>query len=344
MDADSSRSTPTARRQRSLPPVPVDPDFRAGRPLPAIRKGGPAGANTANPRSVDTRISNLAASFPLFFFGAGCLAVALFIILEGSHAAIGRIPLWVPFIALGIIALAGGTLSVFAEPDEPPRDEPEQEPAISPRAPRPRPVPSDRIPHIRAPANTGVTQIAARPSAGTARKDVAEEKPPEPSPPPVPPPSPAPAPTISPNVEPIDDTDALLREIDSIEAAIHTSYRTPRVPSIAPPVNRPVPAQLPSIKPPVPTVAKVAALGPSTKAAPRTASEGARQVARCVGCGSVILHSGSPSKCQVCGEPLCSECRDRSIAEGKPNLCPLCSLLDSVHSRGPSAPPPRSGV
>ena len=55
----------------------------------------------------------LAESFPLLFFGGGCLAVALF--LERSSFGFGRLPLWILFSIVGGVALVGGTLSVFAD-------------------------------------------------------------------------------------------------------------------------------------------------------------------------------------------------------------------------------------
>jgi hypothetical protein len=290
-------------------------------------------------------MGNLAASFPLFFFGAGCIAVAGFVLFEGSHAAIGRIPLWVPFIALGIIALAGGTLSVFAEPDGPsaetgtqplPRGRPSSRVRSVPSRPTPRPPIRTSPPAPPAPPRPAPTPEVAADSRPSWSEDPA---------PTTMEPRPAPSSAAVTNTIPSEDTAALLKEIDAIEADIHASHSgSPVAPSTPEKVPRPAmaPRQTPASVPRATAggtagVPKAAAL--STPA--RLESEVPRQMARCAGCGSVILHSGTPSRCQVCGEPLCSECRDRSLAEGKPNLCPLCGLLDSVHSKGSPTPQAR---
>lgn len=343
MDADNSLGTGAPPRHRSLPQARVGSTSRSGRPVPSVRPDSSTRIRVTNGPSSSARISNLAASFPLFFFGAGCIAVAFFIVLEGSHAAIGRIPLWVPFVALGIIALAGGSLSVFAEPDEPYQEETPEETTRSPRLPPPSSIAYDRVPRIRRPTHVASSRPPPRASDAATAKLASDEAPPKSSPSPVPPPRPAPVAVTPPSAVPFDDTASLLQEIDLIDAALHaphlTAGRAPAPSTTSPRVSTASPAAK-SVAPPA---TKVATVSPRSKPSPRMESEVPRQVAHCVGCGSVILHSGSPSKCRVCGETLCTECRDRSIAEGKPNLCPLCGLLDSVHSKGPSPPsPPRS--
>lgn len=280
---------------------------------------------------------NLAASFPLIFLGGGCLAIGAILWLEKTRASLGHIPLWLPFIAVGIIAVVGATLSMFAEPDPLPAESS---------------VPTARRNSLRDGKGASRAQKRSVPPPARQRGDIGRPVPmlrsseppsspePEPDVPPISAPtlarSPAPAAT-----EPLDsDAGALLAEIDAIDAAIHGGR--------APVPARPSPTQTAggSASAPPPTALPAAGSAPAgvgpVGAAPAPA-ESPRTRDRCVGCGSTILHSGSPARCQVCGEPLCTDCRDRSLAEGKPNLCPLCGLLDSVHSKAsPTGAPARS--
>jgi hypothetical protein len=342
MDGDSSVDTGSPRRHRSLPRVRVDPDYPAGRFAPVVRReerNDPRHGGTDS-GSPTTRSNNLAASFPLFFFGAGCVACAIFVLLEGSHAAIGRIPLWLPFLALGMIALVGGTLSVFAEPDEPEKDRaasPEA-PTRAPRVPerwvttrpvparRPTPPPSARGPSVSPPSPPPSPAPSAKPIPETPQTVITAPQ------------VVAAGPTMEGIGRDVDDTSALLKEIDLIDADLHSS-RASRPPSASSSRSKPAVAVGGVAMTPV---RPSSAIGPKNPSPPvavneRLESEAPRQVTHCVGCGSVILHANPPAECQVCGEPLCSECRDRALSEGNPNLCPLCSLLDSVHSTGPAA-------
>ena len=356
MASDSTPGTGTPHRHRSLPRVRVAPDFVTERQSsPSTRESADLGRSRPVAAKPDSPMgNNLVASFPLIFFGAGCIASAVFVLSEGGGPSIGRIPLWLPFLAVGLIALVGGTLSVFAEPDEP-----ETEAAVAPPTPRVVPVPPRR-------------PVPARPRLVL-----------PPSPPPIPPPRPAPVerpapresppmpsavpesqPTVSPKAIPpaaavptaapavpqpsespfvLDDSSSLLKELDRIEADVHSSRAQSGDPN---PAAGPAPAK-PSGAAPSPArglgggVAGLGRVGPARSTSGRLESEAPRSVMNCVGCGSAILDSGQPSQCLVCHEPLCSECRDRSRSEGKPNLCPLCSVLDTVHSRGPTAARPR---
>jgi hypothetical protein len=347
MDTDDPLGNGTSSGWEDQPPRREDADFRFGRPIPSVRRDGDSEARTLSPRSRsrEAELGNLAASFPLFFFGAGCIAVATFVLFEGSHAAIGRIPLWVPFVALGIIALAGGTLSIFAEPDEPSAG------TGSEKLPRGRP--SSRVrsvtanPPTRPQPRTSSPAPRVTPRIAAAPKELADSRPAwseEPAPSRAETPSVSSATVVTSTIA-ADDTASLLKEIDAIEADIHASRSGgPGGPSIPAPVPRPsaLPTRVPVA---LPRVAASGTAGVPKAVAPtapaRLESEVPHVMARCAGCGSVILQSGTPSRCQVCGEPLCSECRDRSLAEGKPNLCPLCGLLDSVHSKGSPAPQAR---
>ncbi len=280
---------------------------------------------------------NLAASFPLIFLGVGCLAIGVILWLEKTRAVIGHIPIWLPFLAVGIIAVAGATLSLFAEPDPvpgessgpPSRKTPARDGPIGSRARRQVPLPPARpraeigrpAPVLRARASSpsGETEARVGPAPGTTSA-----------------PSPVPGPS-----EPLDsDAGALLAEIDAIDAAIHGSRAS--APARPAPISKTGGSALTA----APSMAAPAGSGPvgaNPSGMAAQAAESPRTRDHCVGCGSTILHAGSPVRCQVCGEPLCTDCRDRSLAEGKPNLCPLCGLLDSVHSKGtPTGAPAQS--
>jgi hypothetical protein len=335
MDADESLGTDPVSRRPGQTRAPVEAESPYGRPIPSVRRDVSA-RRQYRKEAPGPREGNLAASFPLIFFGAGCLAVALFVLLEGSRAAIGRIPLWVPFVALGVIALAGGILSVFAEPDE-------DTSAVVPdeEGPSTLPLPPVRYLIFDRESRSEPSGDAPRPETSPVSTKVSRAVSPEPKleakgppPRPVAAPSPSPAPAAV-NALNADEAASLLKEIDLIDAELHASRIGRRSAASANPGSSPSPASRAPV-PGVPIATATAKSAPKGNVAPapaRRESDTPRQVARCVGCGSVILHSGSPSRCQACGEPLCPECRDRSIAEGKPNLCPLCGLLDSVHTR-----------
>lgn len=348
MNADS----PTSPLSRNRFPVSgrdrIGREGSYGRPEPDVRRApGGTDPTARRPGTVSrSEVNNLAASFPLLFFGAACVAVAALVLLEGSRASIGRIPLWVPFLALGLIALVGGTLSVFALPDE--TEEAPAQRGVLPSWP-------DRSPAPREPS------VVPEP---TARKSMADAAPPTPSEIPpyapptapragsVPPSPPIPSSRTVPPLLPVDasatptvllpdDATALLREIDLIAADLRSARRggpRPRGPPGAE-GRREVGDQFVA-RPMEEASASYAAVpfGAGSETAAET--ELPRRVRHCVGCGSVILETGATTQCQVCGEPLCSDCRERSFAEGKPNLCPLCGLLDSVHSRGMPGPQP----
>jgi hypothetical protein len=346
MDADTSLGPGPPFRRGNLPGVGPDPDYRPGRPAPSVWRDRTERALTRK-RAIglsETDSSSLTASFPLFFFGAVCAVLAVYVRLEEPGAVVGRIPLWVPLLAFGIIGLVGGTLSVFAKPDdsaEPVRPDP---PPERPRVPKARYSPDDRP--IRGIAPAGPP--AARPPPRRAPDSMAEPIRPRPTRPisaprrAEPPPA-ADADSTSPPDVPASDLSSLLSEIDSIEADLNSSHlpssatgaglgAAVRPPALIPnsvPISRPSPA---ARGPETPTA------GPS--APDHRRSEPPRRPLLCVGCSSPILDPGPPIRCQSCREPICAACRDRALAEGKPGLCPFCSLLDEVDAK---EPPPRAG-
>ncbi|HEV2317476.1 MAG TPA: hypothetical protein VGV89_07885 [Thermoplasmata archaeon] len=52
--------------------------------------------------------------FPLFLFGATCVLLAVFLELDSSVLAKIRAPIWLLFLSIGIIALAGGAVAIVA--------------------------------------------------------------------------------------------------------------------------------------------------------------------------------------------------------------------------------------
>lgn len=339
MDADSSFSPPAQNRRPSLPQVRPDPDFDRGRPMPDVRRGelDEAAVATERTRSVASDTSGLAAGFPLLFLGAGCLAAAVLVQFEGPGASIGRIPLWIPLVAVGIVALIGGTLTVFAEPDPEPSN---PAPAVEPRnrgvpplaraaSPGPRPAREPAMVRTSRPAPT-VTSTPISVGASAPRE-------PGPRAPPPNKPREGPAPmAVEPEAVGLDAS-ALLEELDRIDAELHVSRpRDSKSAAGVPTVSSPRPTVPPVHQPPQPVMNDTAnSTYRPYEVEQRPESESPARTLRCVGCGSAILDAGAPAHCDVCGEPLCSECRDRSRAEGKPNLCPICGLLDAVHARGP---------
>jgi hypothetical protein len=335
MDNDSAWRSDPGPRHRSMPEVRVDPDYRAGRPVPSVRVNQAQGKGHRTPASRESspKSVNLVASFPLFFFGAGCIAVAAFIVLDGSGAALGRIPLWLPFLALSAIALGGGALSIFAEPDEPPGEETVEPDTgdVGPPVPRARSrsqsvaVPPETVPPSPL-APRAISPLGASPLARETRSvSVATRA------------SVSEVPSDEPPLTSLgSEAEELLHELDLIEADLRTSLvaNRPRLSSRSPSPADSSPSVVTAPSPDPAGKPRAEPLQPSNVARVRPEPETIRQVAHCVGCGSVILHTSPPSKCRLCGQPLCPDCRERSLAEGNPNLCPLCSLLDEVHSRG----------
>jgi hypothetical protein len=338
MDADTSLDSRPSLQRGSLRRVRLGTDYRPGRPTPSVwrernRTRVPAtGSPVADANS-------WAASFPLFFFGAGCAVLAVYVRFEESGAVIGRIPFWIPLLAFAVIGLVGGTLSLFATPDEPThpkrdaippaRDPPPKSRYIPPDRPRraePEPAPS--VARVKTPAPSfpaaPPTHQGPRPVAAALRTSVPRS---EPSADP-------PSTYASPS-----ELSSLLSEIDSIAADLDTTHAT------GPPIAaaRPTTARLSSVGPPPARTGEV--LPPRRTLEPpipllaaqdQVERMPARRALLCVGCGSAILGSSDPVHCQVCHETLCGECQDRAKSEGKPGLCPFCSILDEIPPADPA--------
>ncbi|MCI4370620.1 MAG: hypothetical protein L3J81_04740 [Thermoplasmata archaeon] len=290
--------------------------------------------------------SSLAASLPLFLVGVGCLGFGLFVRVDNPHAVIDRIPLWLPLIAIGFIAFIGGTLSFFASPG----DEPEDELLVTERrssipAPSPRPVPVPRADH---------TEPARVPSTPPSESRPRPTSTASPSRPPLgavaaPPPRPVPGSSFADELDDLaglpspdsaaDSSEFELSELDSIDVDLHptrprTGARGPA--GVAPPSLDSDADSIEAVLADLPEAPRVSPV--ERRPVPhRPAASRRRPYAHCVECGSPVPETEEPGTCLGCEEPLCAECRGRSIAEGKPNLCVFCSVLDESHPKAAGA-------
>jgi hypothetical protein len=348
MEHDTSLGTELRLRQgRGGSNAPDEPELRHGRPAPSTRREGP---DASRPRGTsvvrpESDVSSFAASLPLFLFGAVCTGFGVFVRFENSHAVIARIPLWLPLVAIGLIALVGGTLSVFATSAEATE---ETIPASTRRPylpPARRPVPAARFdgPTAEWTPSRDVTAYRSRPRTL-----------PEPASPAVarttPPPrsyaaSSLPESEVTTPESTADSLVSWLDEIDSIQVDLHE----PAGPSPSMPTNAMTPSEVDADAAAID--AELANLLGETQAAaqrvrprPERPTSGTRPaLARCVECGSKIIGPGEVSRCRGCDEPLCVECRARSVAEGKPDLCVFCSVLDEFPPETATPPAPTSG-
>lgn len=351
MEHDTSLGTERRLRSRmGRSEEAPDPLLRPGRPAPSIRRETPEARRSrvwqSNPLASDA--DSLAASLPLFLVGAACTGFGLFVRVNNSHAVIDRIPLWLPLIAIGLIALVGGTLSFFATAggtveEDPPsssrwtpplrsparpamaREEP-AEPAVAPPRipPTVRPRPSTGL----APAGSNVARAATtpRPTPRTAvlatGPDSLDDL------------------GVSEGPDPSSDDVSALSELDSIDMDLHPSRLAPAPPRAAASPPSSLDADADSIEAVLadlseePSGRTIAPRPPTSRSSPPTP----RPLAHCIECSSPIPVSEDPHQCLGCQEPLCAECRGRSLAEGKPGLCVFCSVLDEFHPRATGNP------
>jgi hypothetical protein len=346
MEHDTSLGTELRLRQRRVTADPEEPELRHGRPAPSIRRE--RAARSAQSTRRETEVDSLAASMPLILIGVACTAFGIYVRFEETHAAIDRIPLWLPLVAIGIIALLGGILSIFASPSET-FDAPPPEPARrrAEALPMRRPTPPVR-------AETW------EPEDASAEEEPAVRHRPTSRPERVVPPlgrtaSSAPGRSLerSPAQSPATRDDesenlsSLLDELDSIDGDLHGSPPSsgPAPPNPAPPSH--VEADAAAIEAELADLVGVAApaavaprpspprlLRPSSVPPPRPG------VVHCVECGSRMDGAGTVVRCHGCQEPLCPECQGRSVEEGKPGLCVFCSVLDEFGPKGAASADP----
>lgn len=342
MFAHAAPSSESRLRNRRGSELRVSSEFHYGRPVPSVwrdRVDQPKSRLNGS-RTSEEDGSALASSFPLIFFGAGLTFVGFYIRSEDPSAFIARLPLWVPFLLLGLIALGGGVLSIFAKPGEgtsptrserPERDHPPRIDLDLPPTPPRRSVPTEG--RYRDTPTRSSSPVRAAPMDRPVRREFAS----------------APGPGRS---EPIRasmpeesssgpfDFSSLLRELESIDDDLR-----------GPPQKRP-----PSPTRPRPEAGEYSAEGAagSTPELPASARDDALSFPRmtvspppsepttglgvsCIGCGGAIPRGPPSAVCGGCDQPLCSECLGRSEMEGQPVRCPFCSALDSIYARDPKA-------
>lgn len=329
--ATTLRSGLRREAARSNPPAYGSTRGRAGRSMVWSERAPPRHARrlAGSPAS---EASGLAASFPLIFFGAGLTFVGVYVRLLEPTSAVGHIPLWLPFLILGVVALGGGILSVFARPSEPAR--PSASPGTSPdpgpsressvvRGPphryHRRGRPSESLPPGRYPPTPPAapqprgTEPADRGPVTLGGRDAGDR---------------APARRIAP-----DEPTLLLGELASIEADLRprgvAKLATSRGLVAEDPARRlATRAGDPADRSRDPTAA------PSRPSPPQrrdlVAGDTPGTPAVCTGCGSRIAGPTASVRCLVCDRPLCPACADGSERDGAPGLCPFCAVLDAL--------------
>jgi hypothetical protein len=247
-------------------------------------------------------------SLGLFIVGGVCCFLGVYYISSGAKFGSSRLPIWELFVALGIVGLVGGFLSMAAEEDAdgtPPR-------ALG------RPTP-----HV----------VLDEPELEAVRSEGPEESPlPEPSPEPSEEIDPEPDPSYR-SEEPIrterydpdvaTSVEDALAELDGVERSlgegprVRGADRTDRALRSAGPSHitaRSAALSSGEIRASPPTAAAALA---TTGAPPRTAGE-------CGGCGREALGSNG-SECPGCGSRLCQACWEGF----DPPPCPSCADLRS---------------
>ena len=310
---------------------------QSGRPSPSVRREPGIRRGTAAKRATNTAPpeSDLAASFPLIFFGSGLAVVGVYLRSTDSGAYLAHIPLWIPFLLIGLVGLGGGILSVFARPAEVAPRQSDQEPR------RTLPGRRELRLHVRRPIRSRAAPSRTLPKADPVPppENAANLRPPAP---PLTPWYRGGAPTTEPARRPTEsrgigaDASASLTEIDSIDARLRRSLSGPRAGRLQPSGRPSGPVEpWPSGLGAAPLLGPYAASsGSSPAVASVPSSRGPAPNRRCISCGSAITPQQAAVACSVCQQPICSDCTTQSRAQGRPNLCAFCSVLEELHPPG----------
>jgi hypothetical protein len=345
MFARGSRSSESRLRNQNASEVRVTSEFHYGRPIPSVWRDTVDRQETRQNRSRTSEEdgSGLASSFPLIFFGAGLTFVGFYIRSEDPSAFIARLPLWIPFLLLGLIGLGGGILSVFAKPTEvtgirrPDESARESGPSLGRDLPpiraRRSPPTARRFEETATPTSSPVraahadrprsTEFALTPRPGESERARASRTGAQ------------------------LDFASLFQELESIDLELRGAPAR-RPPS--PPRSRADTGTDSVGRPTGPAPERESGPTVEVSSLPRTAleplaSEPTRLAMDCIGCGSAITRFPPSAVCRGCDQPLCAECLGRSEADGEPVLCPFCTALNSLHvgePRATSAPRDRS--
>jgi hypothetical protein len=297
---------------------------------PAVRRGA------ASP--VVTLRQNLEHSLPFLAAGVLMVGVGVWFGFSHLHPAGSRGAFWLLVVGLGATLVGGGLALTISEPPDDVRGptaygdyvlvprsdwvrwQEEGYPPFGqagPGAPEPLPEPpiwQETEPEGAGPGTTAPMSVA--PVSSPALSDTASV--------PTPPPSVAPAAAAPPPSA--NDSDLIAQVSEEL-------LRAPRHPwieaSVPPPPSPPsgVPAwredAIQRLE------AELAAIEPETQPpathAPTPVPPG--NMERCISCGGETT-SYSEQVCVMCDRPLCDACLERSVAEGRPSVCPYCKLPD----------------
>jgi hypothetical protein len=313
-------------------------------PTPAGSTDGPV-PNSVGDGKLRSRSwirENLEHSLPFILGGALCVGLAVWLHLGQPHVVSSRLSLWILLAAVGV-TLAGGGLALTLV------DEPQAQ------------VPPDREGDYVMVTRSEWDQWqsgGASPASGAPR-----EEPPQPwdeanpeavGGSPSPPPAPTAAP-YDPGLVATASEDLLRAQRPTVAggptgpAAASVTTERPEAPpgSVlapglalgAPAGPSPGPARGgeagPTPRPPIAPAWQEDAIqelesvleqfGGDATARPTGAAPQRPQISidRCIACGAAVT-GYSEQACVVCDRPLCDRCLERSVAEGRPAVCPLC--------------------
>lgn len=272
---------------------------------------------------------NLEYSLPFLIGGVLLIAVGLWFGFAHVHPAGARGAFWLLLVGLGITMLGGGLALTYSEP------------------PESTPSPSLSGDYVRIPRSEWLRwqEEGSPPFGRPPEREIPawqETEPtstdrPEPSATPSHPPagpsvplSAAPTSGVTTSPPPVatsglaNDAELVARVSDELLRAPRDPWNEATVPSPAPspsqqPAWREDPVQL--------LEAELASLQrePQAPQVPRGSPVPPRSLERCIGCGSPTT-SYSEQVCVMCDRPLCDVCLERSVADGRPSVCPFCSL------------------
>jgi hypothetical protein len=313
-------------------------------PTPARPTDGqaPPQVDAGELRSQSWLRQNLEHSLPFILGGALCVGLAVWLHLGPSHAAGSRLSLWILLAAVGVTLAGGGlALTVVDEPQAqgtPDREgdyvmvaRSEWEQWQSGGAP-----PPEGAPHAEPPQpwdETNPEVVSGSPSPPSAPTGAAYD--------------PALVATVSEDLLRAQRSPGASGPTGPAEVPVATErFEAPqgggpalgRVPEV-PKAPSPAPARGgeagPKPRPPIAPVWQEDAIqelesvleqfgGEMTAKTPRPALPRPQaSIDRCIACGAAVT-GYSEQACVVCDRPLCDRCLERSVAEGRPAVCPLC--------------------
>jgi hypothetical protein len=315
-------------------------------PTPARSTDGPVlpHADAGELRSRSWLRQNLEHSLPFLLAGALCVGLAVWLHLGSPHAVGSRLSLWVLLAAVGVTLAGGGlALTLVDEPQAPMTVEGEGDYVMVTRSEW-----EQRRSGGPGPADDTLREGPAQPWDESGPTLVAGS------------PSPSPAPTAAydPTLVATVSEDLLRAQRFPVApgptgpVGLPVATERPAVqegrvpgPGSSPTTPKAPPAQSvhgreagPKPHPPISPAWQEDAIhelesvleqfGRDAGARPPGAASPKPQfsIDRCISCGAVVT-GYSEQACVVCDRPLCDRCLERSVAEGRPAVCPLCPPL-----------------